>query len=95
MKREALAVVEDLDGGRREPDLNGFVHQGMRDRVRVVLDEDVVVEIHFRPFPLSVREGLRRQRAHGRAVESLEEVAATATRSENRSTSSCSSYSTF
>ena len=72
----ALATLEELDGRRRQPRVEPLVHEAVRDRVVMVVDLDVVVDVDTRGLPLGVDEGLGRQRAQRRLVETFEELAA-------------------
>ena len=44
-------------------------------RVVVVMDRDVVVDVHAGPGPLAVDEGRRRQRPQGGLVQAREQLA--------------------
>jgi hypothetical protein len=77
--RDPHALVEDLDGVGARAGVELFADQGMRDRVVVVVvDLDVVVDVHACLRPLGEDVGDGRQRAQGRAVEGLEETLARA-----------------
>ena len=76
MGGDALAVVEDLDGPRRDPDPQRLLQQLVRNRVVVPLDLDVIVEpgVPFEPFGVFVWVG--GQRFQRRLVELLEQFPA-------------------
>ena len=75
MQPDARAALEDLDGGRREADVERLVHQRIRDRVVVAIDLDVVVDVDARLEPVGVDEALGRQRLQRGPIEPLEEIA--------------------
>jgi len=68
----ARALVEALDGGRREPDVQGPVHQGGRDAGVVALDLDMRIDSHPRGAPLRLDIGLGGERLEGGPVHRLE-----------------------
>lgn len=76
MQPDALAAVEDLDGRRRQPDFDAGVDQGVRHGVAVVVDLDVVVDVHPGLPPFGVDVPVGREWLEGRAVKPLEEQAA-------------------
>ncbi len=65
--------MEDLDGHRRQPDLDVGVDQGMRHGVAVAVDLDVVVDVHPGLPPFGVDVPVGRERLEGRTVKALEE----------------------
>lgn len=71
-----LAAMERFDGGGADADLDDLVGQRVRDGVIVVLDLDVVVDVHPRLRPRPVDERLGRQRAERRLLEAREELLA-------------------
>ena len=75
MQADALALVEDLDGVRRDADLHPLAQQTLGHGVEVLLDFDVVVDADARDVPLSVFVGCVRQSAKRRLVEPLEQLA--------------------
>jgi hypothetical protein len=73
VRRHALALVKQLDGGRGHPRLDLLVDERVRRRVVVVVDLGVVVDVEPRRFPLGVDEWLGRERLQRGPVEPLEE----------------------
>ena len=64
MRGDALAAVEDLDGGRGQARVGVFVDERVGDGVVMAVELDVMVDVDAgTDFPLAVDEGLRRQRA--------------------------------
>ena len=60
MRRNPLAVMEDLDRLGREPRPEPLLQQLVRDRVVVPVDLDMVVEADLALLPLGVLVRLRR-----------------------------------
>ena len=59
---DGLAAVQDRDGGRAEPHVDGPADETVGHRVAHVVALDVVVGRHLAPAPLVQLEGLCRQR---------------------------------
>ena len=78
MAGHTLAFVEAFHGGRREPYIQGPVHQGRRHTVGVALDLHVRIDIHPRDAPLGIDVGLERERLQRRPVYGLEDGPPTA-----------------
>lgn len=57
MTSHSLTLMEDLDRGGGQAHLHFLPHQGIRDRVVMVLDINVIIDIDSRFFPL--REHVR------------------------------------
>ena len=81
---DALAPEEHLDGGGGEARPHAMADQGVRHAVVVAIDIDVVVEGDGAFLPLGEHVGRRRQRAHRRPVERLEDAAPGARQSLER-----------
>src|SRR5439155_12905150 len=73
---DAQAAMEAFDGRGREADVEDLVDEGVRDRVVVAVDLDVIVDVDASDLPLAVDERRGRQGAQRRAVEALEQLAA-------------------
>ena len=73
--RDALAAVQELHGGGGEAHVELAPHQGVRDRVVVPVDLDVVVDVDPDLLPLGEHVALGGQRAKGGTVELLEQRA--------------------
>ena len=71
----ALALVEDLDRRRREPDLDVVGRALVGHRVIVMIGRHVVVEPDLRLRPVTVNETVGRQRGVRGAIEIVEELA--------------------
>ena len=74
--RHAAAVMQDLDGGRGQADVDLFVDEAVGDAVGVALDADVVVDVDAGVFPGGVLVARRGERAQGGPLKGLEEGAA-------------------
>ena len=75
MGRHQLAAVEDLHRLRRDARLHLLAQQPERHRVEVLVDLDVVVEVHPAALPVGIFIGRRRQRLQGGPVDLLIERA--------------------
>src|SRR6516165_295222 len=53
MRCYALSLVEDLDGGRYRPNFDPFVNQVVRHTVEVVIEGDVIIDVHPCVRPLT------------------------------------------
>ena len=73
---DALALVEELHGARRQPRIERGVHELEGRRVVLALELDVVVDVDAHALPLGIGEALGGQRLERRAIEALEELAA-------------------
>ena len=69
---EAGTLQEKLDGLGGDPGLELAVNQAVGDRVEVMVDLDVVVDVDLAVLPLD--EGTRRQRSQRRPVVLFEEL---------------------
>jgi len=69
------AVVEDLDGRRRDARPYLLAAQGVVDRVVVAVDLDVIVDVDLAADKLGQDVRRRRQRLERRALQPLEELA--------------------
>jgi len=78
MYGDAPALVQDLNTRGRHARLESLADEGVRHRVEALVDLDVIVDAGLHMAPLGVLVGLGGQRAHRRAVEALEELAAAA-----------------
>jgi hypothetical protein len=77
MGRDALAAVEDLDGGRGQARVDVLVQERVGDGVVMAVELDVIVDVDAgADLPVAVDEGLGRQRAERGLIEPLEELAA-------------------
>src|SRR5437588_823168 len=76
MRGDAPALEKQFDRGGAEADLDPLVHELVGDAVVVVLDEDVVVDVHAGVAPLGEFVPARRKRAQQRPIELLEQHAA-------------------
>src|SRR5712692_5335303 len=77
MRGDALAAVEDLDGGRGQAGVDVFVDERVGDRVVVAVELDVIVDADAgADLPVAVDEGLRGERAQRGVIQPLEELAA-------------------
>ena len=77
MGGDALAAVEDLDGGRGQARVDVLVHERVGDGVVVAVELDVVVDVDARAdLPVAVDEGLGGERPQRGLVQPLEELAA-------------------
>ena len=61
MRRHAPSIVEDLHRGGGKADLDLLVDQRVRNRVVVLVDFHVVVDVDFGVLPVSMAEALWRQ----------------------------------
>src|SRR5439155_5881720 len=78
MGRDALAAVEDLDGGRGQAGVDVFMSEGVGDGVVMAVKLEVVVEADASAdLPVAVDEGLGGEWPKCGLVQSLEELAAT------------------
>src|SRR5881397_1837353 len=78
MRGDALAAVEDLDGGRGQAGVDVFMNERVGDGVVMAVELDVVVEADASAdLPVAVDEGLGGEWPKGGLVQSLEELAAT------------------
>jgi hypothetical protein len=66
---DQLAAVEDLHCLCRDASFDLFAEQPERYRVEVLVDLDVVVEVHPAPLPVGIFIGRRRQLPQGRPVD--------------------------
>ena len=57
MRGHPLAAEEGLHGGFREPDIQGFISELIRDAVVVTVEIDVVVDVDASLLPLGVFVG--------------------------------------
>ena len=62
MSGHAFALVEELDGRVREPHVHRLMNQGIGDAVVVVVNLNMVVDVHLGLLPLGEDEGFSRQR---------------------------------
>ena len=76
MGGHALAALKDLHRARGEADVDHGPHQGMGDRVIVVVDFDMIVDGDLGDLPLAVDEGRRGQRPERGPVQAREQVLA-------------------
>ena len=77
MGRDALAAVEDLDGGRGQARVDVLVQERVGDGVVMAVKLDVVVDVDAGPnLPVAIDEGLGGQRAERGLIQPLEELAA-------------------
>jgi hypothetical protein len=77
MRGDALAAVEDLDGGRGQACVDVVVDERVGDRVVVAVELDVIVDADAgADLPVAVDEGLRGERAQRGVIQPLEELAA-------------------
>src|SRR2546426_7429610 len=78
MGRDALAAVEDLDGGRGQAGVDVFMNERVGDGVVMAVELEVVVEADASAdLPVAVDEGLGGEWPKCWLVQSLEELAAT------------------
>jgi hypothetical protein len=73
--RHQLAAVEDLHRLRRDAGLDLFAQQPERDRIKVLGDLDVVVEVHPTALPIGIFIGCRRQLPQSGSIDLLIERA--------------------
>ena len=73
VRSDARATVQDLDDVRGEPRFDLFMHESIRHRVQVAVDEHVVVDVDASPSPVGVLEASRRQRSQRGSLDLLEE----------------------
>ena len=76
MRGDAPAFEKQFDRGGAEADLDPLVHELVGDAVVVVLDEDVVVDVHAGVAPLGEFVPTGREWAEPRTIELLEQRAA-------------------
>jgi hypothetical protein len=70
MRRAAPAAVEDLDGGRGRARVDVFVDERVGDGVVTAMELDVIVDVGAgADLPVSVDEGLGRQRTQRRLID--------------------------
>src|SRR5437867_841874 len=78
MRGDALAAVEDLDGGRGQAGVDVFMNERVGDGVVMAVELDVVVEADASAdLPVAVDEGFGGEWPKGGLVQSPEELAAT------------------
>jgi hypothetical protein len=76
MRGDALAAVEDLDGGGGQPRVDVFVDKRVGDGVVMAVEFDMVVDADPRAdLPVAVDEGLGGEWAERRPVQPLKELA--------------------
>ena len=75
VRGQAPSVVEDLHRGGGKADLDLLVDQRVRNRVVVLVDFHVVVDVDFGVLPVSMAEALLRQGLEKRLIELLEQLA--------------------
>ena len=63
MGGDALAALEGFDGARRQSHLELLADQDIGHRVIVMVDLDVVIDVHARTLPLGEDLALGRQRS--------------------------------
>ena len=85
MAGHALAAEEHFDGGGGEARPHAVADQGVRYAVVMPIDIDVVIERDGALLPLGEHVRRRRQSAHRRPVERLEDAAPRARQSLERS----------
>jgi hypothetical protein len=78
VRGDALSVLEDFDGARRQAHFHRLADQGMGDGVIVTLDFDVIVEMDLGLLPGRVFVALHRQRPQHRFLDRLEDTLPTA-----------------
>src|SRR5436853_350777 len=76
MRGDAPAFEKQFDRGGGEADLDPLMHELVGDAVVVVLDEDVVVDVHAGVAPLGEFIPTGREWAEQRTIELLEQRAA-------------------
>jgi hypothetical protein len=69
--------MEHLDRARGDANLDLGANQRMWNRVKEVMDFDVIIEVDSRAPPFRELPILRRQRAEGGALDLLEQLAPT------------------
>jgi hypothetical protein len=57
---DPVALVEDLDRGRRGADFHDLLHQSVRHTVKVPIEGNVVIDVDGGPRPLAHVEALGR-----------------------------------
>src|SRR5207237_3509173 len=70
---DPLALEKDLDGARRQPDLDLAAGEAVGDAIEVRLDLDVVIDADPAQPPFGKGIGLARQRLEMRPIEFLEQ----------------------
>ena len=76
MHPDPRAAVKDFERGGGEAHVDGLLNQPMRHGVEVVLDIDVVIDVHAHLAPLGVDEAFRGQGPERGLVEAEKEIAA-------------------
>ena len=76
MRGDPLALEKDLDGARRQPDLDLAAGEAVGDAIEVRLDLDVVIDADAAQPPFGKDIGLAGQRLEMRPIEFLEQRAA-------------------
>jgi len=67
--------MEDLDGSRRDPHVDLGADQRVRDRIKKVMDLDVIVEINPRAPPFRELPIVGGQGGEGVVLDGLEQLA--------------------
>src|SRR6201996_9315476 len=75
MRGDPLALDKDLDGARRQSDLDLAAGEAIRDAVEVSLDQDVVIDADATQPPLGEGIRLAGQALEVRPIELLEQRA--------------------
>jgi hypothetical protein len=65
MHPDARTPLKDFDGGRRQPHVQRLVGQAIRHGVQMVIDLDMVIDVHAGLAPLGVHE---RSAGNGRSA---------------------------
>src|SRR5215831_11393770 len=76
MSGDPLALEKDLDGARRQPDLNLAAGKAIRHAVEVTFELDMVVDADPTQAPLGKAIGLCWQRVEVRPIELFEQCSA-------------------
>src|SRR5262249_27766453 len=79
VRRDAIAVEKYFNRRCRYPSFELFVHEAVRRRVEVMVDDDVIVDVERRELPLAVDKALARQGAQRRTLQLIEELATAGT----------------
>ena len=75
MDADALTAMEDLDRARGDPHVDLGADQRVRDRIKKVMDLDVIVEVDPRAPPLRELPIVGGQGGEGVALDGLEQLA--------------------
>jgi hypothetical protein len=75
MDPDPRAALKDLDRRGREAHVERLVHKGIRHRVVVAIDLDVVIDVDARLEPVGMDEALGGQRLQGGPIKLFEEIA--------------------